>query len=383
MAERLSELRGAFEGLEAGFVLVPAGPDWRKNLRGAVEAYAGLDPSLRARHQLVIASRLNDGQRADIEAQSDELGVRDRVLLTGLVSDEQLVLLYQSAELVLFPSFYEGFGLPVLEARRCGARVICSNAASLPEVMLEPAALVNPHVFGDITDVMTVALTDPETMLALDRARDPGFTWDVAAARLSAVYERMSERPARARAGRRLAVVVETVDQDGSAAGVFVGQGLVDELASVADVRVFVADRSVRIEASTSLAIEGLRTLVAQSTADEFDHVVYVFGPGACADGPPPQLALVPGHVVLADVGAGSSASDERSDHADMMNRLFDAVDEWACSVYALDGTVADMFESHTGRRPDVLVDAGSSTSRSSTLRAQRLVEQLAQFESG
>jgi hypothetical protein len=364
-------------------VLVPAGPDWRKNLRGAVEAYAGLDPSLRARHQLVIASRLNDGQRADIEAQSDELGVRDRVLLTGLVSDEQLVLLYQSAELVLFPSFYEGFGLPVLEARRCGARVICSNAASLPEVMLEPAALFNPHVFDDITNVMTAALTDPETMLALDRARDPGFTWDVAAERLSAVYERMSERPTPARTGRRLAVVVETVDQDGSAAGAFVGQGLVDELASVADVRVFVADRSVRIEANTSLAIEGLRTLVAQSTANEFDHVVYVFGPAASADGPPPQLALVPGHVVLADVGAGSSASDEQSDDADAVNRLFDAVDEWACSVYALDGTVADLFESHIGRRPEVLVDVGKSTSGPSTPRAQHLVEQVAQFESG
>ncbi len=384
MEARFDELATALEGLEPDFILVPAGPDWRKNVRGAVEAYAGLDPSLREQHQLVIASRLNEGQRADLEAHGEALGVGDRMLLTGLVSDDQLVLLYQSAELVVFPSYYEGFGLPVLEARRCGARVVCSNAASLPEVMLEPAALFNPHVVGDITAVMTAALTDPETMLALDRARDPEFTWDVAAARLVGVYQRVSERPERTTPRQRLAIAVEAIDPIDTApvTSAFVGQGLVDELASVADVRVFVADRSVRIEAGTSLPIEGLRTLVAQMSANEFDHVVYVLGPAAFTDGPPAQLAHVPGHVVIDSVPALSAEPSDAAIESAAANRLFDAVAQWACSVYVIDDTVADLFESRTGRRPELLGAADPTATDPEALRGRLLVERLDQFES-
>ncbi len=136
------------------------GPEWRKNLDGAVEAYSRLPSELQARHQLVIASKIADGQHAKFHDYCSELGVADRVVVTGYVSDEHLVRLYQSAELVMFPSFYEGFGLPVLEARRCRARVITSNVSSLPEVMPEPAALFSPYEIDDMAERLESALTD-------------------------------------------------------------------------------------------------------------------------------------------------------------------------------------------------------------------------------
>ena len=92
----------------------------------------------------------------------------DDVVVTGFVTDADLVRLYQSAEVVLFPSKYEGFGLPVLEARRCGARVITSNVSSLPEVMPEPAALFNPYDTDDIAAKLLAALTDVD-VIALAR----------------------------------------------------------------------------------------------------------------------------------------------------------------------------------------------------------------------
>jgi glycosyltransferase involved in cell wall biosynthesis len=181
LADRLASLHTAVPGLRARYVLVPAAMDWRKNWVGAVRAYAGLDPVLRRRHQLVLACKIHPEQQRLLDQVCAEAGVLGEVLSTGYVTDDELVTLYQSAELVMFPSFYEGFGLPVAEARRCGARVICGDASSLPEVMPEPAARFNPHDLPAMTAVLRRALTDPAVAVTLDRAPDPGFTWDRAA----------------------------------------------------------------------------------------------------------------------------------------------------------------------------------------------------------
>jgi glycosyltransferase involved in cell wall biosynthesis len=375
--ERLTSLRQHLADIEPGFVLVPAGPDWRKNLRGTIAAYAGLESELRARHQLVIASRMNDGQRSEIRGIADAHGVGGRVLLTGLVTDAVLVELYQTAELVVFASLYEGFGLPVLEARRCGARVICSDVASLPEVMLEPAALFNPHLVSDMTRVMSAALTDPETMVLLDRAADPGFTWDVAASRVAEVYRRVRP-PHRGGARRRLAVVTEAVPETTDAAAgcagdaVFVAGNFVEHLGSVADVTVFVSDRPAYLERRTALPIGGLRTLNARWAAGEFDHVVYVIGASALVDGPPALLPLVPGHALFA-----ADIALVRDGDPDSTTRLLDAVDMWTCSWFALDAQGADAVAQLAGRRPDVLAASDDGPGPSS---ARRFVASLDQF---
>ena len=93
---------------------------------------------LRDRFDLLLAGDVC--KRADIRAAIDRLGISRQTKLVGRVSDEELVAYYQQATVFVFPSLYEGFGLPVLEAMGCGCPVICSNASSLPEVAGDAAS---------------------------------------------------------------------------------------------------------------------------------------------------------------------------------------------------------------------------------------------------
>jgi glycosyltransferase involved in cell wall biosynthesis len=189
LADRIAALRTEWPGLSARYILVPTAADWRKNTLGAIEAFAGLPAEVRRRHQLVLFCRLTADQRADLEAAAAQAGVGDHVLFTGFVPDDLLVALYQSAELVMFPTYYEGFGLPVLEARRCGARVICSNNSSLPEVIVDVRARFNPFDAADVTATLHRALTDDDLIGILERVPESGFSWDLAVERLVGVYD--------------------------------------------------------------------------------------------------------------------------------------------------------------------------------------------------
>ena len=88
----------------------------------------------------------------------------EQTIFTGVVSDSQLAVFYQQAAVFVFPSLYEGFGLPVLEAMACGCPVITSNTSSLPEVVGEAGMLVNPCNLEELVDAMTKVLSD--TVLA-------------------------------------------------------------------------------------------------------------------------------------------------------------------------------------------------------------------------
>ncbi len=314
LAERMTELNTVAPSLLPGFILVPAGPEWRKNLDGAVEAYSRLPSELQTRHQLVIASKIADGQRAKFHASCSELGVADRVVVTGYVSDENLVRLYQSAELVMFPSFYEGFGLPVLEARRCGARVITSNVSSLPEVMPEPAALFSPYEVDDMAERLVSALTDLDVMAQLDAAPDPGFTWDLAADRLAVVYREVLARssPGRVLPKRpRVALAAPLPLADPGAAERTMA--LVDLLDVDVDVTVFVQTEASRLAEDWQIDVQNLRVLPAHHAAGEYDAVVYTLGDEAIENATMAVSAVVPGLISgwpdtviddISDVGA-------------------------------------------------------------------------------
>src|SRR5579885_1075446 len=106
----------------------------RKNQVGLIRAYAKLIRAYpQLRHTLVLAGK--EGWRADrVREAARETGAADRIRFLGFVSDDDLLHLYNACELYVFPSFYEGFGLPVLEAMACGRAVVCSNTSALPEV---------------------------------------------------------------------------------------------------------------------------------------------------------------------------------------------------------------------------------------------------------
>jgi glycosyltransferase involved in cell wall biosynthesis len=159
----------AARGISRPMVLcAPGGFDPRKNIERLIQAYALLPTPVRNAHQLVIASRLADGQRRHLQSVAEAAGLRaDELVLTGYVGDEDLLDLYRSARLFVFPSLHEGFGLPLLEAMCCGAPVIGANTSSIPEVIGRDDALFDPHSSEAIASLMGALLTDSSRLAEL------------------------------------------------------------------------------------------------------------------------------------------------------------------------------------------------------------------------
>lgn len=159
----------------------------RKNYLRLIRAFVGLPVC--AGWQLVIAG----GQGwlcDDVLAEAARHG--ERVRITGFVADEDLPALYRQAALFVFPSLYEGFGLPVLEAMACGTPVVCSDVSSLPEVAGDAAVLVPPHDVEALAAGMERVLSDAHLrheMIARGKARAAMFTWERAAEQLLALLE--------------------------------------------------------------------------------------------------------------------------------------------------------------------------------------------------
>jgi glycosyltransferase involved in cell wall biosynthesis len=174
------ELRQMRPAIEGEYVLFTGGMDYRKNVDGLVTAYAGLAKELRDRYQLIIVGRLGlEDPLGPFTKQAEGLDIADRVVLTGHVSDEELVLLYQGASLFVFPSRYEGFGLPVIEALACGAPAIVGRNSSLVELVDKEEALFDADDPSSIQSALARALTDAELR---ERLQGPDvrerFTWD-------------------------------------------------------------------------------------------------------------------------------------------------------------------------------------------------------------
>ena len=157
--------------VEGEYVLYVGNFSPHKNVESALRAYAGLDAGLRDRCRLVLAG--GKGERQDVMRKLvAELGVEECVLLPGYVPEEHLPALYREATVFLFPSYYEGFGLPVLEAMACGTPVVCSNTSSLPEVAGDAAVLLDPKDVAGMTRAVQEILTDSALR---DRLRAAGL----------------------------------------------------------------------------------------------------------------------------------------------------------------------------------------------------------------
>jgi glycosyltransferase involved in cell wall biosynthesis len=181
--EDVARVRARF-GIDGPYLLVLGGIEPRKNLPRIVEAWSRLDDDVRP--ALVIAGASvawnPEGTRA-LSSALDALRspVREQVILTGYVSRAQSGPLLTGAVALVFPSLYEGFGLPVLEAMACGTPVITSNRSSLPEVASDAALLVDPESVNSIAGAMGRMLQDEATrrdLVAKGTGRVAAFSWD-------------------------------------------------------------------------------------------------------------------------------------------------------------------------------------------------------------
>ncbi len=156
-------------GIEGEFVLFVAAMRKHKNWHGALLGWADLPEQLRRAHPLVLAGP-NKRAIGKMRRLIERLGVVDQVVITGNLDDRQLAALYTSCKLFLFPSFNEGFGLPPLEAMKCGAAVIAAKAPAMPEVLGSAAEYVNPFDNSSITSQLELVLTDSERLQRLRAA---------------------------------------------------------------------------------------------------------------------------------------------------------------------------------------------------------------------
>lgn len=178
-------------GIPSPFLLTVGDLVPRKNHTGLIRAFSAmLRHCPRLPHHLVIAGKETRYGRK-VRRAARESGAAERIHFTGFVSDEELLQLYNACELFVFPSRYEGFGLPVLEAMACGRAVVCSNASALPEVADAAAILVDPQDPDDIARATLDVLLDHELRLRLERLalqRAAQFSWRKTAERTLEVY---------------------------------------------------------------------------------------------------------------------------------------------------------------------------------------------------
>lgn len=200
-AELIAQVKQKY-GIKGRYVLFPGYPHYRKNIPRLIVAFKKASATIGEQHTLVIAGEMgaDESDMQNIRQTINDHGLSDRVLFTGYVggiclqdkTQADMALLMNGAALLAYPSLYEGFGLPVLEAMACGTPVLTSNIPVMHEVAGSAALLVNPYEVDDIAAGIRRCLTDEslrQELIAsgLDRAKQ--FSWDKLARETIACYE--------------------------------------------------------------------------------------------------------------------------------------------------------------------------------------------------
>jgi glycosyltransferase involved in cell wall biosynthesis len=181
-------------GVRRPFVVAVGNVQPRKNLELLMRAYARLRRADRIPHDLVLVGQPAFRGSAILDT-ARALGIEAFVRHTGYVAEDDLVALYNGADVFAYPSLYEGFGLPIVEAMACGTPVITSNVTSLPEVAGEAALLVDPKSEDEVAAALDRLLNDPALrakMRDLGTARSREFTWRRMADETVAVYRALA-----------------------------------------------------------------------------------------------------------------------------------------------------------------------------------------------
>ncbi len=310
--EAESRLRQRY-GLDRPFVMYTGANDARKNNEGLIGAFAKLDKNLRKKYQLVVVCSLSSQDQARLKNLAARRGLEPgEVIFTDFVSDDDLLALYNLCQLFVFPSWHEGFGLPVLEAMACGAPTLASNCSSLPEVIGWDEALFDPRDERDIARAIEHALTNEgfrQKLKTHGLRQAAKFSWDVSAQRAlrameSFVDSRQVALPAVMSAKsmtRRPRLAYFSPLQPAESGIADYSAELLPELARHYDIDVVVAQQ----EAVTDpwvLANSTQRSVAwFEDHADLYDRILYQFGNSPFHQHMFDLLERYPGVVVLHD----------------------------------------------------------------------------------
>lgn len=203
----IAEIMGRYS-VNQKFVLYVGGFSGHKNIERLIRAFYQLSLPSDDEWQLVLAGKLPDEkiENADdrtinepvrkIRSLVTKLGLDAKVIFTGFVPEKDLPALYSAASIFVFPSLYEGFGLPPLEAMACGTPVVASNSSSLPEVIGDAGVLVNPFSIDEITSAVRSVLKNKSrqremSCKGVERAKR--FSWEETARKTLKVYRQVHE----------------------------------------------------------------------------------------------------------------------------------------------------------------------------------------------
>lgn len=184
-------LRDKFD-IDRKFLFYTGGTDWRKNIEGLIESFARLPQTIRSEYLLVIACSLSDSEIKQYRGVAAKCGMDKAVILTNFVSQQELVALYTLCSVFVFPSLYEGFGLPIAEAMCCGAPVIAGNSSSLPDVVGDAGLLVNAASPEELSRAILKLLMDEKLRLEMSersQKRSLDFSWENVATKVVSAYE--------------------------------------------------------------------------------------------------------------------------------------------------------------------------------------------------
>jgi len=184
-------------GIRTPFVLSVGDLQPRKNQIGLIRAFAKLVRAYPQLKQNLVLAGKETWFADQVHRAARDSGVADRIQFCGFVSDTDLLQLYNACDLFVFPSFYEGFGLPALEAMACGRSVVCSHTSALPEVVDGAAILFDPYALDEIARALADLLLDPELRVRMERLglqRAAHFSWQKTAQRTLDVFHDVLEK---------------------------------------------------------------------------------------------------------------------------------------------------------------------------------------------
>jgi glycosyltransferase involved in cell wall biosynthesis len=188
--ESLKSSRARYAIPPGDYILYVGGSDPRKNLERLLEAFSIL---LKKVQPLILVVTGGMGRRGkEIYQKIERLNLGENVVLTGHVSSQDLRLLYSGARLFVYPSLYEGFGIPVIEAMASGVPVITSNTSSLPEVAGDAAYFIDPYDVQALAGAMENVMGDKNLAVSLQAKgleRAKTFSWEKAARQTLEVYQ--------------------------------------------------------------------------------------------------------------------------------------------------------------------------------------------------
>ena len=185
--DKIAEIKDRY-GIKRKYILFVGRLEPRKNIKGLIKAYSLLKNRYNISQQLVIVG-MRDALFSDVDIFLN--GMEPDIIFTGGVAQEDLPYLYNGADLFAYPSFAEGFGLPVLEAMACGVPTVTSRTSSLPEVVGDAGVMINPWDKEDIAYGIHKVLSEPalhRIMKERGLERSRLFTWRATAERVLQVY---------------------------------------------------------------------------------------------------------------------------------------------------------------------------------------------------